>query len=225
MHPTDEHLLQLMLGQTSIPQDLEHEVNIRTRLLHLAGPTGACGPFVLLDALRFCGYAPKKMVDELPVVVDWRQYPQDGRTKVEARRMGVWLTGTFRGFVEHGSLAIKLDDDGSVQEFPAKRVKLVELLEELPRDREEKPVPAEAATEHEDAPPEPPPVEDRGEVLEAPDWAKLPGGTPVYAETEGDFADAVFQGVVGEGESLRLLVQVGDKTVELEPDRVTYAGD
>lgn len=233
MHPSDEQMLQGMLGQLSIPEDLETEVMVRTTLFHRAGPNGPIGPIALIDAVRSLGYKPKTL-EKSTERVDWGRLPQDGRTRVEARFFGTWLSGVFTGFVEHGTLSIRLDDDGTVRECAPLNVRLVEVLDALPIEEpvpmlarkldevpddspEESPAPAEASSEELPATPEPAPPPPK----ETTDWSKVSAGAPVYVELGDDFADGEFVGLSGES----LSVKVGGQEMVLDTDKVTYAGD
>jgi hypothetical protein len=122
--PHDEQVLQRLLGCQVIPADVLAEVELRTAMYH-AEKSGPLGPMALIDAIRFCGRAPATVKKE-PKKVEWRRFPQDGSVKVEAMFFGAWKPGAFLGFVEAGTLAIRLEDDAVIRECRPDMVRLPE---------------------------------------------------------------------------------------------------
>lgn len=115
----DEELLTTWLGE--VPDDVRQECDLWTRWYHSAGAGGALGPLSLITILRQLGYAPPKTA-ERATEVDWRQVPV--RTRVEAQFGGKWLPGEYLGFVESGTLAVRLDGDDFVHECRKTTVRL-----------------------------------------------------------------------------------------------------
>jgi len=113
--PEDNASILRMTGLNEVPDDIAREYAIRARMYHSDGGSGAMGPLALIPLLRSLAYDPPS-VKEQPVKVDWTQYPQDGSLRVEARFFGSWMLGSFLGFVEYGTLAIRLDETLEVKE-------------------------------------------------------------------------------------------------------------
>lgn len=210
----DEQLLGRLLGG-NIPDEVRRECAIRTRMFHSSGHSGPMGALGLIDAIRSLGYGPDEPV-VMPAKVNWREYPQDGSTKVEAKFFGQWMRGAFLGFVEAGTLAVRLEDDGIVRECrpdmvrlaevreepeegPDARIELLDVVEldepvEVPVEEPdqqaeepiEEPMDSEPAAEESDEP-EPPAVEQ----LAVPKVDPQPGDL-VWVEEDDDVKDAIF---------------------------------
>jgi len=124
IHTQDETSLRRMLG-CEVPDEVRAECDLRTRMYHADGNSGPLGSVALIDMVRWMGLSPKNV--ERPVEqVDWRQYPQDGTVRVEARFFGQWMAGRFLGFVEAGTLAVRLEDDATVEECRPDMVRLAD---------------------------------------------------------------------------------------------------
>lgn len=113
----DREMLGTMLGvdEQSLPERVEHECAIRTKLYHSAGSSGPLGALALIAMLRALDLGPKPDQDQ-PARIDWRQYPDDGTVRVEARYFGGWQPGVFLGFIANGTLAIRLDNQEGIAE-------------------------------------------------------------------------------------------------------------
>jgi hypothetical protein len=134
----------------------------------------------LVDLARHLGLAPEPDPEQA-AVADWRKVPADGTARVEAQFFGEWVPGVFLGFVEGGTVAVRLDGDDLVREcrpgmlrlggppFPEPADDAVPVAEQ----DEEKPVP------------------DAGET---PDWEAVPVGTVVYLDLNGETAEGKLVG-------------------------------
>lgn len=242
IHPQDEQSLLRMLGTGPFPVPLMEEYEFRLSLFHRDGHSGPLGSIGLIDLVRSMrlGVRPAAKTD---VRVNWRDLPQDGTTRVEARFFGAWQPGVFLGFVEAGTLAVRLDEDPIVRECRGDMVRLVGVREpqaklEEPDARasllentggDEKPVEANAAGRGDTVSPVPA-KEAAAEVAEeepdmdAPprDWATVPAGARVWVEHDGDYRDATFVSQAPDGE---LVVAVGEETLTVAAAAVTYAGE
>lgn len=202
----DEQLLGRLLGG-NIPDEVRRECAIRTRMFHSSGHSGPMGALGLIDAIRSLGYGPPEPV-VVPVKVNWREYPQDGSTKVEAKFFGQWMRGAFLGFVESGTLAVRLDDDGIVRECRPDMVRLAEVEEEPEEGPDARielldvvelddpvEVPAEAPVERAEEPVVDEPVDEHEapavEQLAVPTVDPMPGDL-VWVEEDDDVKDATF---------------------------------
>jgi len=123
MHPRDEDTLGAILGGAALSEEVIQEYNLRLLMYHASGSSGALGAIGLIDLVRSLNYGPKPVAYSEPLI-DWRDYPSDGSTHVEARYMGIWQSGVFLGFVESGSLAVRLEGDPVVRECNRGMVRL-----------------------------------------------------------------------------------------------------
>jgi len=234
MHPQDLLSIQRMLGESQTSLEIEHEYKVRLQMYHRDGNSGPLGTLGLLDMLRFLKLAPPAAEERAPEI-DWREMPQDGRVRVEARFWGSWMPGVFLGFIESGTLAIRLDHDPVIRECRKDMVRFVEISDS-PFELPEPPSPAAAVLE------KPEPVEEQSEpggLDEAEeygdagspvkgqdvDWATLPAGTPVWVEMDDDLQDAVYVGQAGTAEAPMLRVAVGEEESEVPLSAVLYPGD
>ena len=110
IHPDDANSLRRILGidDSSIPPDVEAEYSIRANAYHRDGNSGPLRTLALIDLTRYLGLAPPNVAKKT-APVDWRQFPHDGSTRVEAYFFGAWMPGVYLGFVESGTLAVRLD--------------------------------------------------------------------------------------------------------------------
>jgi len=125
IHPNDEPVLLAITGQSRVSEEIAAEYEIRIGMYHRAGGSGHLGVIGLIDLVRSVGITPIPII-ERPKKVDWRKYPQNGSTRVEARFFGTWQPGAFLGFVEAGTLAVRLDDDVVVKECRSDMVRLAQ---------------------------------------------------------------------------------------------------
>ena len=173
----DEQLLGRLLGG-NIPDEVRRECAIRTRMFHSSGHSGPMGALGLIDAIRSLGYGPPEPV-AVPVKVNWREYPQDGSTKVEAKFFGQWMRGAFLGFVEAGTLAVRMDDDGIVRECRPDMVRLAEV-DEPPEEGPDARIELLDVVELDD--PVVAPVEETVELVEEADTAEETVDEPVVED-------------------------------------------
>lgn len=135
MVPDDHAALLRMLGRETVPADVEAEYAVRIQMFHRSGRQGPLGEVGLIDVCRKLGYSPP--ADPVQAsIADWRKYPQDGSTRVEAHFFGDWQAGTFLGFVQAGTLAVRLDVDGTVKECRPHMVRLVGVVAQGKQDEE-----------------------------------------------------------------------------------------
>ena len=119
-------MLQRLLGVATIPEPVLAEYAIRAGMFHRSGSSGPLGPLALIDLIRFCGIKPP---DAKPVeqVIDWMTMPHDGSVRVESRFFGSWEPGVYMGYVENGTLAVRLDADPTIRECRRDMVRLSAL--------------------------------------------------------------------------------------------------
>lgn len=118
----DHDTLLRILGRHDIPEQVEQEYHIRASMYHMEA-NGPLGLAMLIDLVRALGYMPPKVAHR-DVEVDWRDYPQDGRTKIESLFFGSWMPGEFRGFSSDGLLMLKMEHDDTWKEVRRDLVKL-----------------------------------------------------------------------------------------------------
>lgn len=215
IHPDDDAALQRMIGKTELPADVQEEYEIRATMFHRNGGTGPLRGLALVDLVRFLGYMPPRR-EKPSADVDWRKYPTDGSVQVEARFYGAWMPGRFLGFVEHGTLAVRLDEDSKVRECRKDMVRLVGIEEKLRPDADDKPD-ARADLLEDDEPPAPTVAPN----LDATDWSEVAEGTAVWVDNDGDIEDAVFLRAADDKVIVRTQRNADE---EFAADKVTYAG-
>jgi hypothetical protein len=237
IHAEDRDSLLRILGCNEVAPALEKEYELRLRMFHSDGNSGPLRTVALIDLVRSLGLAPPH-APKSEERIDWRQYPQDGSVRVEARFFGGWMPGAFIGFVHNGTLAIRIDDDPMIRECRPDMVRLATEIDTVSQHLE--PVPAappaveqeeafslddedgdEADTEpDEETPPEPPKAKPLKRPL-AVDWSKVQMGAPVLVEADGDVLDGFFDGF-GEMGSLR--VSVAGQPRDFHPSAVLFSG-
>jgi hypothetical protein len=248
IHHNDIEALHRLLGVDIIPADVLAEVEMRWAMFISGGASGPLNTIALIDAIRFCGKAPaKKKVDEAKI--DWRKVPSDGTVRVEAMFFGGWMPGMFLGFVEHGTLAVRLDDNPAIKECRPDMVRLavtdnlsVDPDEPEPQPEppfEQDPVDVESKKVAKKSPPKrntkksepvdvPPNDPESSADYWASFWAKVESDSPIWIEDGDDILNGTFQGVApkGEGDPYKLVVQVdGEETTRVVlADSVRYAG-
>lgn len=105
----------LKLDGADVPPEVEEEYLTCLYMYHSDGNSGPLGTIAVIGILRRLGLGKRLQVrsDE---EVDWRSFPQDGTFPVEALYNGTWMPGVFLGFIEGGTIAIRLDGDDTVRE-------------------------------------------------------------------------------------------------------------
>jgi hypothetical protein len=131
---SDEESLTRMLGvePAFFPASVVAEYNLRIRMYHMDGHSGALGTVGIIDLVRSMGLGPT-LPEERPPTLNWEKLPRDGTVHVEARveyeedgdTKYKWLPGTYRGIVAMGTLAIRLDGRLQIDEFGRKDVRIV----------------------------------------------------------------------------------------------------
>jgi hypothetical protein len=208
----DEELLATWLGE--VPEDVRVECDLWTKWYHSAGAGGALGPLALIAMLRLLGYAPPK-VEKTDAVIDWRQVPVP--TPVDAKFGGVWMRGVYLGFVESGTLAVRLDGDDYVHECRKECVRMatdmmsvtpVEALEHVDIVGVVEPIDVEFS------------VSDTGEFRALPQNPQHETTSYVMPEnpTEGVAYEVGSAVLVGDGEDVLdgVCVSLGDGTVMVQ---------
>lgn len=231
IHPNDEQSLLRMLGTDTLPKAVRDECELRTKMYHRDGNSGAMRSLALIDLLRYLKLKPVAL-EASPDKIDWRKYPQDGSVRIEAKYFGEWQPGKFLGFVEHGMLAIRLDGDAMVRESRPDNVRLLEV--QSLSDEQDKPD-ARAllleSTEKAKAVVEPDaddvPDEEYDEPEEATGgdgwWLNAKSGAKVWVNVNDDVIDGVLvaQELSGDpGDELRLIVEHDGKRHSYHPDLV-----
>lgn len=216
IHRQDEESLRRMLGLTEIPSRVSGEYAIRLNMYHRDGNTGPLGTVGLIDMVRAMGFEPPARLPPPDAKTDWRSLPQDGTVEVAARYFGEWQPGVFLGFVEAGTLAIRLDEDAFVRECRPDMVRFVRIRmaveDETPKGWAEPEVPASQAAPTEDAPAGKPPAEQVVAEEPAAVAADEPADAPDADSPEGvfciDHGDETLVGTLirEEGDYLWLMV-------------------
>lgn len=225
IHPEDEQYLLAMLGGALVPEDVRQEYELRVAMFHRAG-TGPLGPIGLVDLLRSLGHKPANMPEEVQNV-EWRDYPQDGSVRVEARFFGSWVPGVFLGFVEAGTLAVRLDDDDMVKECRRDMVRLAPKDVPPPPER---PPRADLLDDTQELPavkdqvPDEPDDGPDGADYVPIDWSKVDAGAVVWVQPspEEDILDGEF--VSAEEGRIRVKLDGEEDTKEFPADAVTLYG-
>lgn len=200
----DEETITRLLG--SIPEDVAEEVELRTRMYHRAGGSGPIGTLSIIEAVRHCGHKPD-LLPEKPVQIDWRQLPQDGSVRVEAKFFGQWLPGQFIGFVDYGNLAIRFDDDLIVKECPRHIVRLMEVEE----DRGPAPLQPEPRINL---------IKDDDDTVSVGFASEHEEGESVWVDIDEDVVDGEY--VSQDHDSITVRIGGEEKTVPIH--KVTFAG-
>lgn len=134
IHPVDQECLQRMLGGKGLPERFTKEYRLWQTMKHREGSPGPLGPMLLIPLCRKLGLGPV-LEEEPEKPVDWRKCPQDGSVRVEAMFHGQWMPGVFLGFVQAGTLAVRLDHDPYVKECRPHMTRLARVIEaEEPED-------------------------------------------------------------------------------------------
>ena len=202
IHEHDHETLLRILRVEAIPEAVAAEYEIRQSMFHRGGASGPLGVMALVDLARHLGLAPEPDPEQA-AVADWRKVPADGTARVEAQFFGEWVPGAFLGFVEGGTVAVRLDGDDLVRECRPGMLRLggppfpepADDAAPVAEQDEEKPVP-DAGEPADDAVPvaeqdEEKPVLDAGET---PDWEAVPVGTVVYLDLNGETAEGKLVG-------------------------------
>jgi hypothetical protein len=241
--PQDEQSLQRFLGCQEVPPAVAAEYAIRKRMFDMDGSAGPLGTVGLIDLVRSLGLGPKAP-EPIPTDVNWRDYPQDGSVRVMAGPFfGDMQAGTFLGFVQNGTLAIKTDFDQVVHECRRDMVRLsttpVPISDNLSLNQPDAraailDAPAQTQPEAqggEEAPsvPQSAPVVVQG-ANERPtwqadpsfDWESVAPGEAVWVSHQNDVIDAKFTRLGLPGE---VIVTLEDETTLTVPaNSVTPAG-
>jgi len=180
IHEHDHETLLRILRVEAIPEAVAAEYEIRQSMFHRGGASGPLGVMALVDLARHLGLAPEPDPEQA-AVADWRKVPADGTARVEAQFFGEWVPGAFLGFVEGGTVAVRLDGDDLVRECRPGMLRLGGPPFPEPADDA-----APAAEQDEEKP-----VPDAGET---PDWEAVPVGTVVYLDLNGETAEGKLVG-------------------------------
>lgn len=216
--PTDERLIRSMTGQGEageIPDDIKKEYSIWLPMFHRGGSSGPLGPIGVIAMLRHLGYTGPKAAEQ-PKHIDWRGYPQDGSTRIQALFFGSWHDGRFLGFGPNGTLAIRLDDDYYVREVSRHVVRLYEKdADTPPAPSRELPVPALEpgrlkiilpVTDEAPDDDEIPTVEHSLSAAGGGDGLEV--GSAVWVETDDDILDGTIRGF--DGDQVEVVVDGGN---------------
>jgi hypothetical protein len=234
IHPQDERSLQRMLGESEIPTELVAEYELRLSLYHRDGNSGPLGTVGMIDLVRSLGLGRKPAVENAKVV-SWRDYPNDGSVRVEARFFGEWMPGVYLGFVDSGTIAVRIDGDAFVKEC---RPDMVRIAKPEPEANDDIPDSRASLLESpkQDEPDVTEPKAERIAVPQAvaagedevPDvnWSTVKSGSAVWAEVDGDYVNAEFVEALDLPEGTTLVVRVSgeDSPRHCPASTVTYAG-
>lgn len=229
----DHDTLQRILQCEAIPEAVIAEYEVRQRMFHRAGATGALPLAALIDMVRHLGLAPlKEKIAVTGPEFDWRSVAVG--TRVEVSLFGSWIAGVFLGFVESGTLAVKLDSERYVKEFRKHVVRLAGPdVGPPPPDPDE--VPASlpdtevyVGDENDAAQINTAPAADAA-ILdddEPYNWSEIEPGAPVFVDENDVILDGQLLAIskVGEGYVLTVLVDGEDEPRIVPTDFVKYAG-
>lgn len=126
LHGSDRHLLECGLKTDVIAADVEAEYEVRRKMYHRMGGSGALGMVLIVDMLRSLGYGEFK--DAPVVVVQWQDHlgaPVDVLYGSETLRC------VLTGLSDMGRLFVKHPERG-VLEMPRHAVKLAPSSPETP---------------------------------------------------------------------------------------------
>ena len=248
--PSDEQTLFRILGTEVPPKEARVELDKRTRMYHCAGGSGPIGVLAVIDMVRFLGLEKAErpedkaleLVKDADGLVEWRKLPTDGSIKVMAFRYGKYLPGSFKGFVQHGSIAVVLDNEPDfVHEILKDQIRLFTDLDELKSATESNDEPEDALNVQAKAIVEQEKVFDTGKVnaidaflasKEEPgmdlddedsdfDWSKVQTDVKLYVQAKDDVLEGKFKGYNG----VNITVDLGDAIGEFSPHLVALAGE
>ena len=215
--PDSIESLKRILKLQEVPENVLQEVQIRTQMFHRSGASGPLPVLGLIDAVRSLGLAPLPEVVS-QAEVDWGRFPNDGSIRVEARFNGAWMPGVYLGFVEHGTLAIRLDGDSFIKEC---RKHIVRLASQI-NDFEEEPLTAQQKLVLEEEKENPDIQEPEAEAVEdlpGIDWSKINPGDKFYYEHNDDYLDCEFVRLSGD----LVTIKVDGRNRAVGRDKLTFA--
>jgi len=202
----DEDSMARMLGvpQAQIPEVVLTEYQLRLRMFHCDGNSGALGTVGIIDMLRSMKLGPPPRAQER-ASVDWSRIPMNGAVRVMARIDGKngmpnWVSGVYVGQVGGaGKLAVRLDGDVYVHEFRRDDVRIA-------RDEPMRPISPEDAVQS-DVP-----------LADRKPWSSMPAGELVAVKDGGEHKEARFHAV--QDDQILVLV-AGDLTPRLfDPEEI-----
>ena len=236
IHTQDSQDLSRMLGidESSFNRELVYEYEKRLRMYHACGHSGPIGTLALIDLVRSMGCVVANLSSKEEKATDWWALPRDGSARIEARFVGAWLPGVFLGFVDAGTLMIRLDEETMVRECRPCHARFIGITDIVSVDEDApKIVPEVADYDFPEVPTTP--------VFNTPtsvssvsvpnsgiDWTKAKKGDPVWAMYDGDIVDATFVKLGDEeGKNTDKFVTVkllDDKIVSVGLDGIQFAG-
>ena len=178
---SDEDSLSRMLGvePAQIPEAVMVEYELRLKMAHCDGRSGALGTIALIDLARSMKLAPPPS-NKKPGVIDWSRVPVDGSVRVLVRRDGkngtsTWGPGVYVGQVGTGGLAVRFDGSEYVHEVHRRFVRIA---------RDEPLRPDEV-------------VEAPGDIASMEPWVSLTPDDMVMVEDGDGYKEGKFCGVQG----------------------------
>ena len=118
LHGSDRHLLECGLKTTEIPAEVEAEYEIRRKMLHRMGGSGALGVAMLVELLRGLGLGE---FEEAPKVVT--HWPDHTGQEVDVLYGSKTLRCVLLGLSDMGRLFVRHEERGTL-EVPRHSVKL-----------------------------------------------------------------------------------------------------
>lgn len=103
IHPNDAEVLCSLLRVSDVPDDVVAEYEIRRRMYHSGGGSGALGIQQLIGVLRHVGVELPE--NPVPVSVDWRKYIGAPVTALYGDKT---VSGEVTGLGEGGMLFLRL---------------------------------------------------------------------------------------------------------------------
>lgn len=119
IHPNDSEVLCSLLRVSDIPAEIVKEYEIRRRMYHSGGGSGALGIQQLIGVMRHVGV--ELPAREVPVNVDWRAHVGE---PIIAKYGDKDLAGALVGLCDGGNLVVLLDGVAGEVEIPRHFVKL-----------------------------------------------------------------------------------------------------
>lgn len=120
IHPSDQEVLLSLLRVSDIPAEIEEEYEIRRRMYHSGGGSGALGIQQLIGVLRHLDIELPEV--PVPVQVDWRKHLSEPVLALYGDKK---CSGTVTSLGDGGMLICLLDGYEGEVELPRHCVSLV----------------------------------------------------------------------------------------------------
>ena len=187
-HSHDRQTLEMQLGMGAdeFPKKLEEEYTQWLRQHH-AADNGALGPALCLVLTKMLGIESRLTGEKATAVMDWGGV-DGGEPVTVIEDDGEVKFGYFRGKTGAGRIAVELEGNEFIHEYPHRSVRL-----RSSNDKQGLPNPKEAPIA------EAKPIA-TNPVTDAVDWEKIPKGRHVLVDTDGDVVTGTYTGLSKAGE-------------------------